>query len=152
MKRDYPQAPIVAVGAIILADDRIVLVQRDKEPSRGLWTFPGGAVELGEPIRDAAGREALEETGLEIEVGEVATVIDAVVRDPDRAVHYHYVIVDFYARPVGGALSPSSDVSDVRWATLADVETLPMTNRAQEIARRLLGGAEAPARGRMPGA
>ena len=152
MKRDYPQAPIVAVGAIIMDGDRIVLIRRAKEPARGLWTFPGGAVELGEPVRDAARREVREETGLEIEVGEVAVVLDSVVHDPDGTVHYHYVIIDFYARLVGGELLPGTDVSDVRWASLSDVETLPMTDKAQEIARRLLGGAEAPAPGRMPGA
>ena len=140
MKRDYPPAPIVAVGAIILNDDRIVLIRRGKEPSRGLWTFPGGAVELGEPVREAVRREVQEETGLEIEVGEVALVLDSVSRDPDGRVQYHYVIIDFYARPVGGALRPGSDVSDVRWASRRDIESLPMTEKAQEVARRLLGG------------
>ena len=140
MKRDYPLAPIVAVGAIVLDGERIVLIRRAKEPSRGLWTFPGGAVELGEPVREAVRREVLEETGLEIEVGEVALVLDSVSRDPEGRVQYHYVIIDFYARPVGGALRPGSDVSDVRWASRRDVESLPMTEKAQEIARRLLGG------------
>jgi 8-oxo-dGTP diphosphatase len=138
MKREYPGAPILAVGVIVLAGDRVVLIRRDKEPSRGLWTFPGGAVELGETVREAARREAREETGLEVEVGEVAAVVDHVLRDESGAVRYHYVILDFFARPLGGTLRPSSDVSDVRWASLADVETLPMTDKAQEIARQLL--------------
>ncbi|MFN2166807.1 MAG: NUDIX domain-containing protein, partial [Anaerolineae bacterium] len=65
MKREYPASPIVAVGVIIRENDRIVLIQRDKEPAKGLWTFPGGAVELGETVHQAARREAREETGLE---------------------------------------------------------------------------------------
>jgi 8-oxo-dGTP diphosphatase len=138
MKREYPEGPIVAVGAVILKDERIVLVQRNREPSRGLWTFPGGAVELGEPIHEAVRREALEETGLVIEVGAVATVIDHVVRDARDRVLYHYVIVDYLARPVGGILRAGSDVSDACWATLADVEALEMTGKAQEFARGLL--------------
>lgn len=140
MKRDYPTAPIIAVGAIILDGDRVVLIRRAKEPSWGLWTFPGGAVELGELVREAVRREVQEETGLEIEVGEVALVLDSVSRDPSGRVQYHYVIIDFYARPVGGVLRPGSDVGDVRWASLSDVESLPMTDKAQEVARRLLGG------------
>jgi ADP-ribose pyrophosphatase YjhB (NUDIX family) len=138
MKREYPQSPIVAVGAVILDGDRIVLVQRGHEPSRGLWTFPGGAVELGESIQDAVRREVLEETGLVVEVGEVATAIDHIARDEDGAVVYHYVIVDYLARPIGGALHAGSDVRDARWATLDDVEALEMTAKAQEYARQLL--------------
>ncbi len=138
VKREYPQTPIVAVGVIIHQGDRIALVRRDREPSKGCWTFPGGAVELGEPIRDAARREALEETGLQVELGQVAAVVDNVVYDEVGRVRYHYVIVDFCAQPVGGALRPGSDVSDVCWADLADVNALDMTAKAQDLARRLL--------------
>jgi ADP-ribose pyrophosphatase YjhB (NUDIX family) len=137
-RREYPEAPIVAVGVIIRRGDRIVLVRRDKEPSKGLWTFPGGAIELGESLRDAARREALEETGLEVDVGEVATVIDNVVRDGTGRIHYHYVIVDYHARPLVGTLQPGTDVSDARWAGLADLDDLQMTEKAEEVARKLL--------------
>ncbi len=139
MRREYPEAPIVGVGAIIRDGDRIVLIRRNQEPSRGRWTFPGGLVELGEPVRDAARREALEETGLVVEIGEVAAVLDNVVHDEADRIRYHYVIVDFLARLVGGRLQPGSDVSDVCWAGLADLDALDVTEKAAEIARRLLG-------------
>ncbi len=139
MRREYPEAPIVGVGAIIRDGDRIVLIRRNQEPSRGRWTFPGGLVELGEPVRDAARREALEETGLVVEIGEVAAVLDNVVHDEAGRIRYHYVIVDFLARPVGGRLQPGSDVGDARWAGLADLDALDVTEKAAEIARRLLG-------------
>jgi 8-oxo-dGTP diphosphatase len=138
MRREYPEAPIVAVGAIILEGSRIVLVQRGKEPSPGMWTFPGGAIELGEPIREAVRREALEETGLLVDVGEVFTVIDNVVPDEQGRPRYHYVIVDFLARPVGGTLRAGSDVDAACWASLADLDGLEMTEKAGQIARRLL--------------
>jgi ADP-ribose pyrophosphatase YjhB (NUDIX family) len=140
MRREYPLSPIVAVGVIIQNDDQICLIQRDKEPSKGRWTFPGGAIELGEGLHEAARREALEETGLVVDVGEVATVIDNVVRDDDGSVRYHYVIVDFYATAVGGRLRLGTDVSDVKWASLADVKALDMTEKAQAIAIQLLAG------------
>jgi 8-oxo-dGTP diphosphatase len=138
VKREYPSAPIVAVGVIIRQDDRIVLIRRAKEPSRGLWTFPGGAVELGESLQEAARREALEETGLEVEIGEVATVIDSIVRDKGGQVQYHYVIVDYFARPAGGALQAGSDVSEARWFRLAELDGLEMTEKAGQLARHLL--------------
>jgi ADP-ribose pyrophosphatase YjhB (NUDIX family) len=140
MKREYPGAPIVAVGVIIRQDDRIILIRRAKEPSQGLWTFPGGAIELGETLQAAARREALEETGLAIEVGAVATVLDNVVRDGLGRVQYHYVIVDFFARPVGGWLRPGSDVDDARWFGLSELESLDMTEKAGLLARELLAG------------
>ena len=138
MKREYPSAPIVAVGVIIRQGERIVLIQRAKEPSKGLWTFPGGAIELGESLHDAARREALEETGLLVEIESLATVVDNVVRDGTGRARYHYVIVDYFARPVGGALRPGSDVDDACWFGPADLDGLAMTEKAGELVRQLL--------------
>jgi mutator protein MutT len=138
MQREYPAAPVIAVGAIIRHQDRLVLIRRAKEPSKGRWTFPGGAVELGESLEDAVRREVLEETGLYVELGDVAAVIDHVARDEVGAVRYHFVIVDYHARPVGGTLQPGSDVSDARWATLEDLDGLQMTEKAAALARELL--------------
>ena len=138
MRREYPDAPIVAVGAIIRDGTRILLIRRDREPAKGRWTFPGGGVELGETINDALRREALEETGLQVEPGELIAIVDRIVRDDAGRVQYHYVILDFLARPVGGALHRGDDAADVRWASLADLEDLDVTEQAKEIARKLL--------------
>jgi len=141
VKREYPDAPLVAVGVVIQRDHELLVVCRDKEPGRGLWTFPGGALELGESLLGAARREALEETGLEVEVGEPVAVVDSIVPDPEGAILYHYVIVDYLARQVGGSLCPASDVSAARWVTLADLDSLAMTAKAAELARRVLEAA-----------
>jgi ADP-ribose pyrophosphatase YjhB (NUDIX family) len=138
VKREYPEVPIPAVGVIIRQDDQLVLIQRAKEPSAGRWTFPGGAIELGESLHEAARREALEETGLLVDVSELATVIDNVVCDDAGRVQYHYVIVDFFARPVGGSLQPGTDVSAARWFRRADLDGLDMTEKAGQLARQLL--------------
>lgn len=144
MKREYPETPIVAVGVIIRDGDRIVLIRRNKEPSKGLWTFPGGAIELGESLQDAARREALEETGLQVELGQVAAVIDHVVADDGGRTRYHYVIIDYLARHVGGVLQPGTDVSDAGWFGLADLAALDMTEKARELARQLLATGALP--------
>ena len=138
MKREYPPAPIVGVAAIIRQDDRLVLIRRAKEPARGYWTFPGGAVELGESLEDAVRREVLEETGLQVELGDVAAVIDRIHRDESGAVRYHFIIVDYHARPVGGALQPGDDAGDARWVGLEDLDGLNLTEKAGELARALL--------------
>jgi ADP-ribose pyrophosphatase YjhB (NUDIX family) len=123
---------------IIREGPRLVLVQRDKEPSKGLWSFPGGAVELGESLHDAARREAWEETNLQVELGQVATVIDHVVHDERGRVQYHYVIIDYLARPIGGSLQAGTDVRDARWFSLDELRALAMTEKASQLARQLL--------------
>jgi mutator protein MutT len=138
MKREYPEIPIVGVGAIVRDAGRVLLVRRKKEPARGLWTFPGGAVELGEPIELALRREVREETGLEIEVEQVFVVVDRIEHDGVGRVRYHYIVVDYLARPVGGSLLAGDDADGVLWASLADLDRLEMTEPAGEIARTLL--------------
>lgn len=146
MQRQYPSRPIVAVGVVIRDGDRVVLIRRSQEPSMGRWSFPGGVVRLGEALAEAARREALEETGLHVEVGEVLCVIDAVDRDPAGRVRYHYVIVDLEARPAGGHLKAGSDASDIRWVGTADLEGLDITDRAEELVYKLLRNSDAPRR------
>jgi 8-oxo-dGTP diphosphatase len=140
MKRDYPAAPIVAVGVIIRREDCLLLVQRGHEPSRGLWTFPGGAIELGESLEEAAVREAFEETGLAVNLEGLAAVTDNIVHDEAGRVQYHYVIVDYLARPVGGTLRSGSDANEARWFHLAELDGVEMTEKAGQLARRILSG------------
>jgi len=144
MKREYPNAPIVGVGAIIHDGMHILLIRRDREPAKGRWTFPGGVVELGETINDALRREALEETGLEVEPGELVAIVDRIVRDDGGRIQYHYVILDFLARPVGGALRPGDDASEARWVSLTSLDELDVTEQAKEIAQKLLTAVQPP--------
>ena len=141
MKREYPDAPIIAVGAIIHDGARIVVIRRDREPAKGRWTFPGGGIELGETVRDALRREALEETGLEVEAGDLTAIVDRILPDDAGRIQYHYVILDFLARPIAGALRPGDDASDARWVGLSELDQLDMTEQAKEIARKLLSTA-----------
>jgi ADP-ribose pyrophosphatase YjhB (NUDIX family) len=136
MKRDYPDRPIVGVGAVIVRDGRAVVVRRSAEPAKGQWSIPGGMLELGETLRQGAAREALEETGLKVEAGEVLEVFDSIYSDSQGKTRYHYVLIDFLCRPMGGELRPGSDAAEVRWVTLAEMEALDITATAREVIRR----------------
>ena len=138
MKRDYPDRPIVGVGAVIVNDGRALVVKRAVDPLRGQWSVPGGAVELGETLRQAVAREVLEETGLVIEAGEVLDVFDSIYRDPEGRAQYHYVLIDFRCRLLGGELRAASDVSEVRWVTASELPALQMASTAEQVIRKAL--------------
>ena len=113
-QREFPSSPLVGVGAVVIQDDRVLLVQRGTEPARGQWSIPGGLIDLGETLREAVTREALEETGLIVEPIELVELLDRIHRDGER-VRYHYVIADYLCRVVGGTMQAASDADDVRW-------------------------------------
>ena len=129
MRREYPDQPVVGVGAVIVEDGKLVLVRRGVEPARGKWSIPGGAVELGEAVRDTAIREAREECGLDIELVDDRPVdaFDTMFRDEDGRLRYHYVLLQLLAQPKGGALQPTSDATEARWVSLEEVENYNLT-------------------------
>ena len=138
MKREYPDAPVVAVGAIVLHEGKVLLVKRAQEPAKGLWSIPGGVVELGETVREALKREVKEECGLEIEVGPVFEVVDSIVRDEEGRLRFHYAIIDFLAQPKGGQLCVASDAEAARWFDMQELANLPMPPGTREIIVRAL--------------
>jgi 8-oxo-dGTP diphosphatase len=138
MRRRYPEGPIAAVGGIVVKDGRVLLIRRGKEPSYGLWSIPGGAVNLGEDLRAATRREVREECGIEIDVTDIVEVLDRVVRDSDGRVQYHYVLIDYLARWASGDPGPSSDVLEVRWVTPDDLAQYEMTRGTAEVIRKML--------------
>ena len=136
--RRYPDRPILAVGAIIIKDGRVLLARRGKEPSYGLWSVPGGAVDLGEGLRPAAQREIREECGIEVDLTDVIEIVERVVRDESGRIQYHYVIVDYLARWVSGELAPSSEVLEARWVPPEDFPQYQMTVGTAEVIHRML--------------
>jgi ADP-ribose pyrophosphatase YjhB (NUDIX family) len=133
MQREFPSTPLVGVGAIIIEgpieNSRVLLVKRAHPPLQAQWSIPGGVLEVGELVREAAIREAREETGLTVEPGELLGVYDRVLRNAEQRVQYHYVLIDFLCRRVGGELQAASDAAEVRWFT---PEELPALNLAQD--------------------
>ncbi len=144
MKRDYPERPIIGVGAVIVDGDRGLLVRRATEPLKGEWSVPGGMLELGEKLREGTAREALEETGLQVAVGEVLDVFDSIFTDADGRTQYHYVLVDFLCRPLAGEAKPGSDVSDVMWVTEFDLDRMQLRDSIARVVRKGLAAARIP--------
>ncbi len=121
--------PLIGVGAIIVEGERVVLVKRAHPPLQAQWSIPGGVLEVGELVREAAVREAREETGLTVEAVELLGVYDRVLRDPEQRVQYHYVLIDFLCRRVAGDLAAASDAAEVKWFTQ---KQLPALNLAED--------------------
>ncbi len=119
LQREFPAAPLVGVGAVIVKEGRVLLVQRGTEPARGRWSIPGGLIEVGEMLTEAVVREVREETGLEVEPIALVELLDRIHREADR-VRYHYVIADYLCRVIGGTLKAASDAAAVRWVERAE--------------------------------
>ena len=136
MQREFPEQPLVGVGAIIIKDDRVLLVKRAHPPLQAQWSIPGGVLEVGELVREAAIREAREETGLIVEPRDLLGVYDRVLRSSDGRVQYHYVLIDFLCRPVGGDLLAASDAAEVRWFTRAELPSLKLAEDTQDVIRK----------------
>jgi ADP-ribose pyrophosphatase YjhB (NUDIX family) len=135
MKREYPSSPLVGVGAIIIADERVMLVKRGNPPLAGEWSIPGGLLELGETVRSAVIREAGEETGLKVEPLILLGAYDRLLKDEDGRVLYHYVLIDFLCRRVSGEPQASDDATDARWFTKPELSLLPLADDALEVIR-----------------
>jgi ADP-ribose pyrophosphatase YjhB (NUDIX family) len=126
MSRLYPSLPIVGVGAVILREGEVLIVRRANPPLQGEWSIPGGALDLGEKLRDGVAREVREETGLEVEAGPVLDVFDSIFSDAEGRTQYHYVLVDYLCRPLPGTAVAASDASELRWAKPEELPALGM--------------------------
>jgi ADP-ribose pyrophosphatase YjhB (NUDIX family) len=125
--RRYPKRPLVGVGAILLNRDRILMAQRGKEPLKGWWSLPGGALETGETLADGVRREVREETGLEIRPLGVLEIFERIMRDSNGDPEYHYVLIDYICRITGGTLCAGDDVCRVEWVRRSELVKLRIT-------------------------
>ena len=134
--REYPERPIVGVGAVIVQDGKVVLIRRRYEPLAGQWSLPGGTLELGETLEAGTAREMLEETGLVVDVGPVIEVFDRIMFDDTRRVRYHFVLVDYLCWPVSGELRAGSDVDDAALVGPDDLARYAITKKATAVIER----------------
>jgi ADP-ribose pyrophosphatase YjhB (NUDIX family) len=136
LSRQFPDRPLVAVGAVIVHDSRVLIVQRAAPPRIGEWTIPGGLVEVGETLRAATEREVLEETGLVVKAGAVLDVFDSIYPDAEGRTEYHYVLIDFLCELLSGDLKPATDISAARWITLAEIDATPLIGFSAQVIRK----------------
>ena len=135
MSREYPEHPRVGVGGVVIHRNRALLIRRGHEPLKGEWSIPGGLLELGEELADGVRRELKEETGLDVRPVECILVFDRITRER-RRVKYHYVIVDYLCRRIGGRVRPASDVTHARWVRREDLPQYHLTKLATAVILR----------------
>lgn len=137
MTQDFPGRPVPAVSGVIFRDEEVLLVQRKVPPYAGRWSLPGGAVEVGETLHQAVVREVAEETRLEVEPVSLVGVYDNIVEECGR-VRFHYTLVDFLCRLIGGRLHAGSDAGEARWVSLRDLDDVDLTPLARAAIREAL--------------
>jgi 8-oxo-dGTP diphosphatase len=137
-KREYPEHPLVGVAAVVLKDERVLLVKRGKRPGKGEWSLPGGLVELGETVVQALHRELWEELSITVEILGPVGVFDRIIRDADNNVQYHYVIVDYCAQMVDGTPKAGSDAALIKWVHSKVLEKYSRDPKISEAVSRAL--------------
>jgi 8-oxo-dGTP diphosphatase len=135
MTNEYPDRPRVAVGALVLHGGRLLVVERAKAPGEGVWALPGGSVELGETMADAAEREVREETSLLVRARDVVYAFDAVIKDAGGRVQFHYAIVDFVCEYVSGSVTAGGDAKDARLVTREEFANLRSSRFTVDLLR-----------------
>lgn len=133
MGKEYPQQPVIAVGAVVIHEGKVLLVRRAKPPAQDQWSIPGGSVELGEPMEAAVERETLEETGITVKAGKPVFAFDVVKRDDSGRIRFHYVIVDFDAQYISGVLIAGDDALEARWVSKTELIGLNVNPRTAEL-------------------
>jgi ADP-ribose pyrophosphatase YjhB (NUDIX family) len=144
--REYPEAPRIGVGAVILNGDRVLLVKRGSAPSQGKWSIPGGLVQLGETTEAAAVREVEEECGLRVRLKGIAGVVERIVPGDGGRIRYHYVLVDYLALPEGGEARAGSDAAEVRWVPVGELDRYDTTEGLRAMVMRAMKLREGDAR------
>ncbi|MEJ2283548.1 MAG: NUDIX hydrolase [Desulfobacterales bacterium] len=129
----YPTLPVVAVGAIVFRNNRVLLVRRGKAPSRDLWAIPGGRVEIGETLQEAAEREILEETGITIQALEPVYTFDYIERDGSDPPRFHYVITDLTADYIRGEIKAGDDAAEARWFTAEELAGINVSSKTLRL-------------------
>jgi ADP-ribose pyrophosphatase YjhB (NUDIX family) len=132
-RRRYPSRPLVGAGAVVHRGGAVLLVRRRYPPNQGKWSLPGGLVELGERVQDAAAREVFEETGLKVRIEGLLDVGTDLHTDDESRLEYHFVLVDYVARPVGGRLRLNSESTDHGWFRESDVKRLDMSPGTRQV-------------------
>ena len=135
-KREYPDRPYVGVGVIVFRDQEVLLVKRNKEPNKGQWSIPGGRQMIGETAAEAAQRELLEETGVNIDRLLLVDVVDAIIPDVEGKIKYHYTLVDYMGQWQSGDSRPGDDAQEVKWVRLNELISYSLLEKTTKIIQK----------------
>jgi 8-oxo-dGTP diphosphatase len=139
MAREYPEHPVVGVGAVVVRGGKALIIKRAHEPRKGEWSLPGGMLDLGESLGDAVLREVREETGLEVRLGPIIETFDRVHRDAEGRSRYHFVIVDYVCWSDAGEAIAGSDAEAVAWVTTDEIDAYGVNAHAKAVILKGLG-------------
>ena len=136
-RRRYPAAPLVGVGVAVFnqAGD-VLLIQRGRPPRQGQWGLPGGLIDLGERLAEAAVREVREECGIEIELGEQVAIFEPIEWDEAGRIEYHYVVIDYWASYRSGEAVALDDAMAVAWLSMEQLGRLPLATETRQVVLR----------------
>ncbi len=135
--KEYPDSPRVGVGAVVIQNGKVLLIQRGIQPSRGLWAIPGGNMELGETLKETAEREMMEETGIVIEAGDPIHAFDFIERDDEGNILYHYVVIDLIADYIEGEPRGADDALEARWCAWEEIVKMPVSRNTLALLRKI---------------
>jgi len=139
IRRRYPPIPIVSVGVLLYDKEtnKILLIKRASEPGKGKYSIPGGVVELGEKLIDAAKREVMEEVSIQCRILGIIHIDEIIIRDEEDKIKWHYVLIDFLAEPLGKDITPSSDAEDALWVSIEDAKTMDLTVSTRKLIEKI---------------
>ena len=131
--RHYPQLPVLSAGAVIFREESVLLVKRAHEPAKGLWSIPGGVIQVGEYVRDGLIREVLEETGVRIELGELVQIVERIVNDDNGKIAFHYVILDYLGEYRDGKEKAATDAEEALFVSMNEFKSYELTFGLAEV-------------------
>ncbi len=134
MKREYPEYPLPAVSCVLFNEKgQVLMVRRGNPPAQGKWSLPGGVVKTGEELENALKREMLEECGLEVEIDSLLSVSSRIVKNKDGKIQYHFILLDYFCKWIGGSLKAGSDASAIQWVTIDEIKSLEVTEGVVDV-------------------
>ena len=139
--RRYPIVPLIGVGVLLTRNNSLLLVKRKFDPDAGYWAIPGGHLDLGERVENAAEREAYEETGFIVKVTKLAGIIDKIMYDESGKVEYHYILINYFVEQIEGDQNqqpiPNSDALDAKFVSYEELKNYTLTESLIELLRQL---------------
>jgi ADP-ribose pyrophosphatase YjhB (NUDIX family) len=138
IQREYPAAPLMGVGALIIENGNVLLARRGNPPAKGEWSVPGGLVHAGESLFEAVIREAAEETGLIVQPQYLVELVERIFRDEDGRVRYHYVIADYACTVLGGEAVAGSDADEITWSDELTLEKFRLPSITRDVVHKAL--------------